>query len=248
MKTQILPGIFIINGFRAIYIEKINSLIISDLQIGYELYLVEKGIFVPQIQLKEMKKDISKLIKICKPKNLIINGDLKHEFGEASSQEWREVFEFLNFVRKKVERIILVRGNHDNYLLNIINKLNLTLYDPFYEEKGFLFTHGHKKINFPEYHTLIIGHEQPAIELREEFSKIKIHCLLLGKTKKGKDFICLPAFSPLASGSSVNLIGKNDLISPILREEVEFYDLIPIGLDKSVGYLKFPKLGKIALV
>jgi metallophosphoesterase superfamily enzyme len=32
-------------------------LFISDLQIGEELYLAEeKGIYVPQVQLKEMKK------------------------------------------------------------------------------------------------------------------------------------------------------------------------------------------------
>jgi hypothetical protein len=32
------------------------------------------------------------------------------------------------------------------------------------------------------------------------------------------------------------------LLSPILKEEVELEELIPIALDKEVGPLKFPKI------
>ncbi len=246
---EFLPGIFTINGQRAIYIKKIRAVVISDLQLGEELYLAEeKGIFVPQIQLREIKKNLSKIFRKVKAEKLIINGDFKHEFGEASRQEWREVKEVVKFARKKVKEIILVRGNHDNFLLTIASHLGLKVYDPYYLEKGFLFTHGHKLIKFPKnYHTLIIGHEQPAIIFRRGFDKIKVHCLLYGKTKNGKNFICLPAFSPLAGGTPINEIEKEDLLSPILREIVDIDELIPIVLDEDIGALKFPKIGKIRL-
>ena len=110
----------------------------------------EKGIFIPQLQLKEMKNDLSKIFEMTKAEKLIINGDFKHEFGEASRQEWREVKDFVEFAKRKFEEIILVRGNHDNYLLTIASHIGLKVYDPFYFEKGILFTHGHKKIEYPE--------------------------------------------------------------------------------------------------
>ena len=246
---RILDGIEIVNGYRAIFIKKLNAIAISDLQLGHELYLAEeKGVFIPQFQLKEMKRDLSKIFETVKAKKLIINGDFKHEFGEASRQEWREVKDFVEFAKRKFKEIILVRGNHDNYLLTIASHIGLKVYDPFYFEKGILFTHGHKKIEYPEnVEVVIIGHEQPALLLKEKFDKIKVPCLLYGKMKDGKRIICLPAFSPLASGSEINAISKEDILSPILREEVDVEELIPIAISKEIGTLKFPKIKKLII-
>jgi len=239
----------IINGHRAIYIQDLDLVVISDLQLGEELYLAEeKSIFVPQVQLKEIKKELNDIFKKVKAKRILINGDLKHEFGEASRQEWREVIDFVEFLRKKVNEIIVVRGNHDNYLLNIASKINLQVFDPFYLEKGYLFTHGHKKISYPRnFHTLIIGHEEPAIILKEGFDRIKLPALLYGKMKNGKRIICLPAFSSLSSGTEVNVVDKEDLLSPVLKEDVEIDNLEVIGIDKEVGALKFGKIKDIKI-
>ena len=245
---KIFEEIELINGFRAIYIKEIDLLVISDLQLGEELYLAEKGIFVPQIQLKEMKKELNSVFKKVKANRILINGDIKHEFGEASRQEWREVIELVEFLRRRTKEIIVVRGNHDNYLLNIASKINLQIFDPFYLEKGYLFTHGHKKFSYPkDFHTLIIGHEEPAIILKEGFDRIKLPALLYGKMKNGKRIICLPAFSYLSSGTEINVVDKEDLLSPILKEDVEIDELEVIGIDKEVGALKFGKLKNIRI-
>ena len=240
---EIFKGIFTVDGLRAIFLEELNAVAISDLQLGEELYLAEQGIFVPQVQLKEMKEDLKAILRKTKAERIVINGDLKHEFGEASQQEWREVKDLINFLKKKVKEIILVRGNHDNYLLNIISKLEIKLFQPFFFSKGILFAHGHQKVDYPkEMKVLIIGHEQPALVLRKGFDRIKVPCLLYGKTKNKKDFICLPAFSPLASGVEINLISKEELLSPILKEDVDFENLSVIALDKEVGALNFGKI------
>jgi putative SbcD/Mre11-related phosphoesterase len=246
---KLFEDVEIVNGHRAIYIQDLDLVVISDLQLGEELYLAEeKGIYVPQVQLKEIKKELNDIFKKVKAKRILINGDLKHEFGEASRQEWREVIDFVEFLRKKVKEIIIVRGNHDNYLLNIASKINLQVFDPFYLEKGYLFTHGHKKISYPkEFHTLIIGHEEPAIILKEGFDRIKLPALLYGKMKNGKRIICLPAFSYLSSGTEVNVVDREDLLSPILREDVEIDELEVIGIDKEVGALKFGKIKDIKI-
>jgi putative SbcD/Mre11-related phosphoesterase len=242
-ELEIFPGINTVNGYHAIYIEKLSSLVISDLQLGEELYLAEQGLFIPQVQLREIMKDLKGIFKIVKPRCMVINGDVKHEFGEASAQEWREVKELVGYLRKKVEDIILVRGNHDNYLLNIASKIGLKVFDPYYLVGDIVFTHGHKKIKFPkEAKTVIIGHEQPAILLARGYDRIKVPCLLYGKMKDGRNFICMPAFSPLASGVAINTIEKEDLLSPILKEEVVLEELSAIALDREAGALKFPKI------
>jgi hypothetical protein len=246
---QIFKSIKTVNGYPAILVESIDATVIADLHLGYELALAEQGIFIPQTQLKEIMKTLGKILRKTKTRNLIIVGDVKHEFGEASNQEWREVKKLVEFLRKKVERIILIRGNHDNYLLTICSHIGIELYDPYYLEKGICFLHGHKKVEVPSkiIETMIIAHEHPSLVLREGFDRVKVPCLLYGKMKDGKNFICLPAISPLAEGTEVNLSTRSDLLSPILREDVKFEDLVPITLEEEVGALKFPKLKDLKL-
>ncbi len=245
-EIKILDNVYLFNGLPAIYISDINSIVISDLQIGYEMYLAEKGIFIPQIQLEKMIKMLRKIKRIKKEcKKIILNGDIKHEFGEASKQEWREVFELFAFLRKNFNEIILVRGNHDNYLLNILSKLNAKLYDPKYEELNYCFCHGHKKVETNK-KILIIGHEQPAISLRYGFEKIKIPALLKGKYNN-KTLLVLPAFSPISSGSEINIIEKNEFLSPYLQEsDIEEFEVYGIseGLTLYFGKVKNLRFGQ----
>lgn len=239
---KIDENVELVENHRAIFIKNLNLIAISDLQLGEELYLAEeRGIFLPQRQLTEMKEELKEISKKTRAKRLLINGDIKHEFGEASRQEWREVFEFINLAKKLFKEIILVRGNHDNYLLNIISKLNLKLNFPSYFEKGFMFTHGHLKIKIDEnVKYLIIGHEQPAIILREKFVKIKIPCLLYGNYNKNVKLIVLPAFSTLSSGTEINLVDKSNFLTPYLKE-VDLSEFEVYAIDKE-KILKFPKL------
>jgi hypothetical protein len=244
---EFLKGMHTVDGYRAIFIESVQAIVVSDLQLGEELYLAENmGVFIPQTQLKEIEADLAAILGATRARRVIVNGDLKHEFGEASQQEWREVRELIVFLREKVDEVILVRGNHDNYLLTIASSLGIRVHDPYYFVEGIAFTHGHKRIQYPkDMETLVIGHEQPAIVLKRGFDRVKVPCLLYGKTKSGEDFVCLPAFSPLAEGTAVNTEEKDRLLSAILREDVDTEQLKPIGLDKETGALEFPTLRQL---
>lgn len=246
---KIFGRVEVINGFKAIFIQTLNAVCISDLQLGYEQYLAKReGIFLPKTQLEEILSELKAIFRVRSLRKIIINGDLKHEFGEASEQEWFEVKKLIKYLRKKVEEIILVRGNHDNYLLNIASYLGIEVFDPFYFEKGFCFLHGHKRVKYPKNtEFVVIGHEQPSILLKEGFDRIKIPCLLYGKMKNKMRLICLPSFSPIASGSPINTIGKEELLSPILKEEVDVDELKAVGLDREIGILELPKIKNIRL-
>lgn len=216
------------------------------MQIGQENYFATKGLFVPQFQTKIMVENIIDILKKTKAKRLLINGDFKHDFSLAAKQEWNDISYFIEQVLKYVNTIIIVKGNHDNYLSNILNKFKIRIVDEALID-NYLFVHGHNipKTDSNKYDTLIIGHEQPAIVLRTGFEKFKLPCFLYGKTLEKKQFIAMPSFSPLSANTEINLLEKKDLLSPVLCDLVDLKTLKVIAIDKDAGILKLPEIGKL---
>jgi len=192
-------------------------LVISDTHIGFEEHIIEKGIF-PNIQLKEILYDLGEIFEKLKRekivlKKIIVNGDLKHEFGKISDSEWREVLELLDYLGKHCSEIILIKGNHDNILGPIAKKKKVLLVD-FYVHKDICFMHGNrrykKEIEAKKIKILVFAHLHPAITLSDKYKKEKYKCFLVGKWKK-KEIIVLPSFSNISFGYDLNsLVDKND--------------------------------------
>ena len=100
----------------ALWLKEFQALIISDLHLGYEEYLQQKGILIPKFQMNEIILKLKKLISETKPKIIIINGDLKHEFGKVLRQEWQEILQLIDFLQQNCSQLILIKGNHDQIL------------------------------------------------------------------------------------------------------------------------------------
>jgi len=227
---------------KSVWLEKEKILVIADLHLGYEEMLREQGVFIPKTQYKEIISELEKIFSVVgKMKEIIILGDLKHEFGTISSQEWKETLDLIDFLKKKTGKIILIKGNHDNYLINILKKQNIKLVD-FYIKDNLAFIHGHKL--FPEVLNrkikyLFVGHMHPAISIREGVKSEIYKCFLVGKFKN-KELVILPSFFPLVEGADVSIENTNLAFKPNLKEfEVyvvgdEVYDF---GKVKDVGRL-----------
>src|SRR3989338_2896592 len=106
-----------------------------------------------------------------KLKKIIINGDLKHEFGRISEQEWRHTLKFLDFLGKQCEKVILVKGNHDTIHGPIAEKSNLEVHDYVQMRDGdVLICHGDKlppEEPLKKAKLIVIGHEHPSVALRQ---------------------------------------------------------------------------------
>jgi hypothetical protein len=241
---EIFPKIKAID--KALYFEDLKLLVISDLQIGQETYFATKGLFVPQFQTKQMIDSLIKLLKETKAERLLINGDFKHDFSLAAIQEWNDISYFIVEVYKYVKSIIVIKGNHDNYLQNILTKYKIRIVEEALID-NYLFIHGHAypKTNIEKYNILIIGHEQPGVVLRDGFEKFKLPCFLYGTTLDNKNIVVLPSFSPLSANSEINLQEQKDLLSPILKKLVDFENLKVIAIDKELGLLKLPEIKKL---
>jgi hypothetical protein len=185
-----------------------GSLVIADLHLGYEEALNKEGVFLPKQQYKEIIRDLKEIFREVEVKRVIILGDLKHEFGKISKQEWREILDFFDFLKKKVGRVILVKGNHDDFLNPIAEKKNLEIRD-YYQNEGDLFIHGDKKVKGNgKVKRVFMGHLHPAISIRRGAKEETYKCFLKGRWG-GKDIVILPSFFPLVEGSDVIIEDTN---------------------------------------
>jgi len=190
-------------------------LIISDIHIGYEGALNREGIMVPRFQYKKILKRINEIINRYEPKRVIVNGDLKHEFGRITSQEWKESKDFIEYLKTNFLETILIKGNHDNFTRFIAEKTGLDVYDS-YNLGGYVVMHGDKlpddaTLNKSE--TIIIGHEHPCIGIRNGERLEKIKCYLKGNYH-GKNLIVMPSFNFVTEGSDIL---HEKPLSPLLK-------------------------------
>ncbi|MFH0978444.1 MAG: metallophosphoesterase [Candidatus Woesearchaeota archaeon] len=204
---EIHPGIEIID--LALHLKKCKTLVISDLHIGFEEALNKQGFFIPRFQLRELLKQLEKIMAKTKPEHIIINGDVKHEFGEVSSQEWRETMKVLDLLSKSA-KVTLIKGNHDIILEPIAKKKNVRIVDNIMIDDVFLM-HGHVEQKIPKKaKTIIIGHMHPAITIREGARAETYKCFLKGKYGKA-DLIVMPSFSSASYGTDIT---SDDLLGP----------------------------------
>lgn len=210
---EITKGIEIID--LSLFIKKNRTLVISDVHLGIEGEMQYKGVLVPKYHFKELMKKFEYIFSKAKPEKIIILGDLKHEFGHISEQEWRELLRFFDYLSANSKKIILLKGNHDPFLGPIARKRNLEVVKEL-QVGNTLFIHGDYEPKLTKKTKLIImGHEHPAITLREKTKVEKFKCFLKGKYKN-RDLIVVPSLNLLVEGNNVL---DEEFISPLLKKQ-----------------------------
>jgi len=204
---ELIPGIFastdrcLVTG---------STLIIADLHIGYESALENDGIHLPRMQGRLMSEKLIYLIDRFEIEKVVVLGDFKHEFSRNLNQEWREVQALLELI-KNTSEVVMVRGNHDNYLVTILSKMGIPMID-LYKENGVTFVHGHKDIRS---RPLIMAHEHPSIRITDSVGAyVKLPCFV---HHEGMGIMVIPAFSPLALGTDLSTVTSDDYLSPLLK-------------------------------
>jgi hypothetical protein len=232
---EIIKGVEIVD--LSLFIKKQKVLVISDVHLGIEEEYQRKGVLIPKFHMKDLMRHFAFIFSKVKPKRIIITGDLKHEFGGISTQEWRDLLRFFDYLSQHTEHIILLKGNHDPFLGPIAKKRNLEVVKELVLD-DMLFVHGDyeptlsKKIK-----TIFMGHEHPAISLREKTKVEKFKCFLRGTYKRRK-LLVLPSLNLLIEGTDVL---QGQFLSPILKKAGQFEVFVIEGMNAYV----FGKLSKI---
>jgi hypothetical protein len=238
--TQILPGVEI-HGL-TLYVRKEKVLIFGDLHLGYEEELISSGFLVPRTQYKKLIAHLKHVLAGIDVSTVVINGDLKHEFGRISEQEWTELGCFLDFLSEKVKKIILVKGNHDTIMGPIASRKEIITAPYFFLEKsGIYVTHGHvipEDADIKKAKVIIIGHDHPAVSLREGARTEKVKCFLKGKWNK-KILVQMPSASFMTEGTDVT---NERPLSPFMHQPLgDFVAYCVEGFE----VLYFGELGEV---
>jgi uncharacterized protein len=228
--VKIMAGIDAVD--LVIHLKKENIVVIGDVHLGYEEAMTKQGILMPRFQFKDTIERLEKIFSTLKTESkkleaVVVNGDLKHEFGSISDQEWREILKLIDFFMIHSKQVILIKGNHDVKLSPIARKRDITLVENIAINDKFI-CHGHvvpESKEFEKAKTLIVGNEHPAVSLSDETRKETYKCFLLGKWNK-KKMIVMPSFNQITIGTDIL---NEDFISPFMKQDLSNFELFVVG-------------------
>lgn len=155
------PALSIISGDE-------KAIVISDLHLGWEATLSEKGIHIPS-QTNRLLRRLEQILTLEKPDQLIIIGDVKHTIEKIEVEEWRDVPIFFERILNKTKRIRVVPGNHDGNIEALLpSRVEVT------SQRGVIFgdvglLHGHTwpDMKMLECEALIVGHIHPVVAFKD---------------------------------------------------------------------------------
>jgi len=214
-----------------LWIPKSRTLVFADFHMGFEEALNKTGVLIPRFHLKDVITRLEKIFAKVKPETIVINGDIKHEFGKISEQEWRETLKLIDFLAKHCKRLVLVKGNHDKTAGHIAGKRGMETAG-FFESGKILIIHGDKiPKSIEKYSAIIIGHEHPAVSMRDSGRVERFKCFLCGKYLR-KTLIVQPSFNLVTEGTDVL---REKTLSPFLEQSLDRFKVYVAG-DKTYDF------------
>ena len=143
---------------------KTKTLVIADPHLGWEMALQAKGIHVPS-QTSKLLKKLAALLAKYKPDTLVILGDVKYTVVKTDPGEWHDIPEFFTELKRHINDIAIIRGNHDANLEPLLPENIKLLPATGTAVGGIGLFHGHKwpSPTLLKCKTLIMGHLHPVV-------------------------------------------------------------------------------------
>ena len=243
MGLEIEVGLEVIGDLPLLYLRQYRTILAADLHLGFEEEASEQGYYIPRVQYLRAIQLLSTALDLVDADRIVFAGDVKHCFSRLLRSEREEVSKLLSNLQQKGVEVVIVRGNHDNFLPIVARKYGVPILDE-YRLGSILIIHGHRK---PEniddkIKVIIMGHEHPSIRIKDKLGFITRLPCFLKAPYKGKILIVLPAIGVYQTGTTVSL-SPSTYLSPLLREGVDLRKVKPYVLAEEVGVLEFPELG-----
>ncbi|MDR0334542.1 MAG: metallophosphoesterase [Methanomassiliicoccaceae archaeon] len=232
---EIMPGVRISND-RCLILSDGPTVVIGDLHLGYEKALEDEGLYLPRMNTGSIRNSLNRIICRYEPERIVLLGDIKHDFARAPYECRYDVTGMIRMLTDAAE-VIVVKGNHDNFLQNILSDTGLDVHEHV-DIAGLRLEHGH--IDSGK-RPVAIGHEHPSVKISDAMSgSIKLQCFLHSE-KDG--IIVIPPFSPFSSGSD---LASEQFMSAACRsadmDSAQVYGVSEIGMIRlgTLGMLREP--------
>ena len=195
--AEIMKGVRISNE-KCLILSDGPTVVIGDLHLGYEKAMEGEGLYLPRMNTDSIRNSLNRIICRYEPKRIVLLGDIKHDFAKAPYECRHDVTSVIRMLAEAAE-VIVVKGNHDNFLQNILSDMGMEVRD--HVDIGNLrLEHGHIDSGR---RPVAIGHEHPSVRIYDELSGgVKLQCFIHSEEN---GIIVIPPFSPFSSG--------NDLLS-----------------------------------
>ena len=231
---EILPGVRVTND-RCLILDDGPTAVLGDLHLGYESALEEEGMYIPRMNTESIRDALNNVLSEYEPKRVVLLGDIKHDFKRSKRDAKAEVKKIAELLMEATD-VIVVKGNHDNFLQNILSEIGLMAVN-YVDIGGFRMEHGHVD---SKVRPVVIGHEHPSVRIPGAMSGgMKIHCFV-HQRKDG--VIVLPPFSPFSAGNDLMTDGKC-IMAPALSSS-DYPDADIYGVSE-VGVMRLGKLREV---
>jgi putative SbcD/Mre11-related phosphoesterase len=201
---------------------------VSDLHIGLEAELGNKGITVKPNLVSDMVNELSGLVESEKADAIVLLGDVKHTVGSISKQEWDDIPAFFRQLAAKAD-VYLVPGNHDGNIrhlvpdsVNVASAKGMALDDT-------LLVHGHSMPSDlrSSVRRIVMGHIHPVFLKKESVIHGQRVWLYLQVKKEALfseqglvDIVVVPSFNQYLYATGEKYYHKS--ISPIISRVVNY--------------------------
>lgn len=125
----------LLHPHRAIYWERLNWLVVSDLHLGKAAHFRKAGVALPEGHDVATLQRLDSLLHTFTPERLLILGDLFHS---SHNNNWEL---FTNWASHKHSHLHLVKGNHDILADRRYTDAGLQVCHDTLEEGPFVFSH-----------------------------------------------------------------------------------------------------------
>ncbi len=222
---EIRPGVHITND-KCLVLDEGPTVVIGDLHLGYERALEQDGLYLPRINTDSIRDALNEILYRYEPERVVLLGDVKHDFKRAGREESAQVRGIIELISEDAQ-VVVVKGNHDNYIQNIISDMGILAVDHI-DVMGYRLEHGHSDSGV---RPCIIGHEHPSVRIPGMVGGgMKILCFVHARNE---GVIVIPPFSPFSSGN--DLVADADCVmAPALKaseySEACIYGVTDMGL------------------
>lgn len=181
---NVQKDVFTLTNQRALYWEREQMLVVSDLHIGKTAHFRKAGIPIPSTILKNDLKRLQRLIDHFSAHTVLVVGDLFHAENNTDLEQ------FQTFITINAEvSFKLVKGNHDRLKDSFYEAMGIKVYQTHKDLGEIRFVHDEQHCDA---HTFCIsGHTHPGVTIKGRGKVyIKLPCYEVSEHR-----LILPAFS-----------------------------------------------------
>ncbi|MDX2229672.1 MAG: ligase-associated DNA damage response endonuclease PdeM [Leptolyngbyaceae cyanobacterium bins.349] len=196
---------------KAIYIQSLNTLLLSDVHLGKSETFQSWGVPIPNCVNQTTLDRLQKLCSHYDLEYVFILGDLFHSkqaLADAVLDAWFE------FVKNSSASVQLIVGNHDRALVPKLEQLSISCI--LHEMRLENLILSHEPTPKPDCLN-ICGHIHPCVRIKTRLDDLRLPCFYL---EHSQNLLVLPSFGeftggyevPLNSGTTAYAVAENTII------------------------------------